>query len=250
MRFSGETAKGRARRARAQPAHPTTSLTKRKTHREPGGRGRLPGGTWTPWTLIVGSGFGRALGRKEKQVCFLAPLSPHYRFFLGAPPTRRPTARTRPQPNVMAATAVHPPTGAPPPPPPGPTATSAAGLLALLSEPDPALSAAALRGLNACVPSFWFEIATSVALVEAKADDPGFEHRELAALVASKVRRGSGRWRAERRRPSPRKARAIGKKRMPLALSHARPTPSHLGLLPPGRAGRRPHVRPRRGHPV
>ncbi len=88
----------------------------------------------------------------------------------------------------MAATAVHSGGGVPPPPPPGPTATSAAGLLALLSEPDPALSAAALRGLNACVPSFWFEIATSVALVEAKADDPGFEHRELAALVASKVR--------------------------------------------------------------
>lgn len=90
----------------------------------------------------------------------------------------------------MAATAVHPArTGGVPPPPSGPVATSAAGLLALLAEPDPALSAAALRGLDACVPAFWFEIAQSVNLVEAKADDPGFEHRELAALVASKVRR-------------------------------------------------------------
>jgi len=89
----------------------------------------------------------------------------------------------------MAATAVQTAPGeAPPPPPAGPTATSAAGLLALLAEPDPALAAAALRGLDACVPSFWFEIAQSVNLVEAKADDPGFEHRELAALVASKVR--------------------------------------------------------------
>jgi hypothetical protein len=93
----------------------------------------------------------------------------------------------------MAATAVQVAPGTPFPLP-APTATSASGLLALLSEPDPALSAAALRGLNACVPSFWFEIATSVALVEAKADDPGFEHRELAALVASKV------WERERER--------------------------------------------------
>lgn len=96
-------------------------------------------------------------------------------------------------PSPMAATAVQaPPGGAGHAAPPPPTATSAAGLLALLAEPDPALSAAALRGLNACVPSFWFEIAQSIALVEAKADDPGFEHRELAALVASKVRARRG----------------------------------------------------------
>jgi hypothetical protein len=100
----------------------------------------------------------------------------------------------------MAATAVQVAPGTPFPLP-APTATSASGLLALLSEPDPALSAAALRGLNACVPSFWFEIATSVALVEAKADDPGFEHRELAALVASKV------WERERERGERRRER-------------------------------------------
>ena len=69
-----------------------------------------------------------------------------------------------------------------------PQATSAAGLLSLLAEPDPALQAAALARLDAVVGSFWFQIADSLATVEARAEDEGFEHRELAALVASKVR--------------------------------------------------------------
>jgi len=118
--------------------------------------------------------------------------------FRSLAPPRPHATRTH---HTMAATAVQVAPGTPFPLP-APTATSASGLLALLSEPDPALSAAALRGLNACVPSFWFEIATSVALVEAKADDPGFEHRELAALVASKV------WERERERGERRRKRA------------------------------------------
>lgn len=69
-----------------------------------------------------------------------------------------------------------------------PQATSAAGLLSLLAEPDPALQAAALARLDAVVGSFWFQVADSLSAIEARAEDDAFEHRELAALVASKVR--------------------------------------------------------------
>ena len=66
-------------------------------------------------------------------------------------------------------------------------ATSAIGLLALLSEPEPELVGAALRGLDAAVPQFWFEIAQSIGALEAAAEDDCSPHRELASLVASKV---------------------------------------------------------------
>lgn len=66
-------------------------------------------------------------------------------------------------------------------------ATSASGLLALLSEPEPELVGAALRGLDAAVPQFWFEIAQSIGELEAAAEDEASPHRELASLVASKV---------------------------------------------------------------
>ena len=66
-------------------------------------------------------------------------------------------------------------------------ATSASGLLALLSEPEPELVGAALRGLDAAVPQFWFEIAQSIGALEAAAEDEASPHRELASLVASKV---------------------------------------------------------------
>lgn len=73
-----------------------------------------------------------------------------------------------------------------------PQATSAAGLLSLLAEPDPALQAAALARLDAVVGSFWFQVADSLSAIEARAEDDAFEHRELAALVASKVRENGG----------------------------------------------------------
>jgi hypothetical protein len=66
-------------------------------------------------------------------------------------------------------------------------ATSASGLLALLSEPEPELVGAALRGLDAAVPQFWFELAQSIGALEAAAEDEASPHRELASLVASKV---------------------------------------------------------------
>lgn len=65
--------------------------------------------------------------------------------------------------------------------------SSAANLLAQLDEDDEALRLNALQSLNNVVHDFWFQIASSIALVEAFYEDETFTHRELAALVASKV---------------------------------------------------------------
>lgn len=65
--------------------------------------------------------------------------------------------------------------------------SSAAGLLSLLEEDDEALRLHALQALNQVVHEFWFQIAGSIASVEAFYEDEEFSHRELAALVASKV---------------------------------------------------------------
>lgn len=65
--------------------------------------------------------------------------------------------------------------------------TSAAGVLSLLDEPDDALKLYALQQLNKSVDGFWFQIAGSIASIEALYEDEEFSHRELAALVASKV---------------------------------------------------------------
>jgi hypothetical protein len=66
--------------------------------------------------------------------------------------------------------------------------TSAAGLLALLDEDDDALKLYALQQLDKTVHDHWFQISTSIAGIEALYEDEEFSHRELAALVASKVR--------------------------------------------------------------
>ena len=70
--------------------------------------------------------------------------------------------------------------------------SSAANLLALLDEEDDALKLYALQSLNKVVHQFWFQIASAIASVEAFYEDEGFSHRELAALVASKVRTAAG----------------------------------------------------------
>lgn len=82
--------------------------------------------------------------------------------------------------------------------------TSAAGLLALLEEEDDSLKLYALQQLDRTVHDFWFQISTSIAAIEALYEDEEFSHRELAALVASKVRagRGGGRVAARARRSS------------------------------------------------
>mmetsp|Transcript_5894 Transcript_5894/g.16828 ORF Transcript_5894/g.16828 Transcript_5894/m.16828 type:complete len:1074 (-) Transcript_5894:415-3636(-) len=64
---------------------------------------------------------------------------------------------------------------------------TSSGFLALLDEPEQALRLYALQMLNQVVHQFWFEIAGSLAAVEAQYEDETFEHQNLAALVASKV---------------------------------------------------------------
>ena len=64
---------------------------------------------------------------------------------------------------------------------------SADGLLSLLKEDDQALKLYALQSLNKVVHDFWYQIASSIASVEAFYEDEDFSHRELAAVVASKV---------------------------------------------------------------
>jgi 26S proteasome regulatory subunit N2 len=43
--------------------------------------------------------------------------------------------------------------------------TSAAGVLALLSEPEPVFKQHALKALNPLVPQFWAEISEHIALM-------------------------------------------------------------------------------------
>lgn len=68
-----------------------------------------------------------------------------------------------------------------------PAVSSAAGLLALLDEQNDELKKYALINLDKVVDDFWFQISGSIGSVEALHEDEDFSHRELAALVASKV---------------------------------------------------------------
>ncbi|CAI5507189.1 unnamed protein product [Closterium sp. Naga37s-1] len=65
--------------------------------------------------------------------------------------------------------------------------TSASGLLAMLDEEEPALRVYALKNLNLLVGQFWAEISANISTIESLYEDETFDHRELAALLASKV---------------------------------------------------------------
>ncbi|KAH7883493.1 26S proteasome regulatory complex non-ATPase subcomplex Rpn2 Psmd1 subunit [Phlebopus sp. FC_14] len=67
--------------------------------------------------------------------------------------------------------------------------SSAAGVLALLSEPDPVFKQHALKALNQLVAQFWAEISEHITLVESlyESEELPEEARDAAALVASKV---------------------------------------------------------------
>ncbi|PPJ54259.1 hypothetical protein CBER1_05163 [Cercospora berteroae] len=65
--------------------------------------------------------------------------------------------------------------------------TSAAGLVGFLTEQDQELQAFALERLNDEVDSVWTEVSGSIGTIEALYEDENFSHRELAALVLSKV---------------------------------------------------------------
>lgn len=64
--------------------------------------------------------------------------------------------------------------------------TSAAGVISLLDESEE-LQIYALKKLNTIVDQFWAEISDSVSKIEVLYEDEQFKHRNLAALVASKV---------------------------------------------------------------
>ncbi|KAF8585578.1 26S proteasome regulatory complex, non-ATPase subcomplex, Rpn2/Psmd1 subunit [Ramaria rubella] len=67
--------------------------------------------------------------------------------------------------------------------------TSAAGVLALLSEPEPVLRQHALKALLPLVPRFWAEISEHIAAIETlyESDELPKESRDAAALLASKI---------------------------------------------------------------
>lgn len=65
--------------------------------------------------------------------------------------------------------------------------TSAAPYLSLLDEHDPSLKVYALQSLDKQVDQLWSEIANRIADIEQLFEDNHFSHRELAALLASKV---------------------------------------------------------------
>lgn len=75
--------------------------------------------------------------------------------------------------------------------------TSAAGILALLEEPQDVLKVHGLRMLNDyAMQTSWHEVASAIEIIEGMHEDEFFSHRDLAALVASKVRSFSRRSRA------------------------------------------------------
>ncbi|KAF9462163.1 armadillo-type protein [Collybia nuda] len=67
--------------------------------------------------------------------------------------------------------------------------SSAAGVLALLQEPDPLFKQHALKSLTLLVPQFWAEISEHITLIEAlyESDQLSKEACASAALLASKV---------------------------------------------------------------
>ena len=69
-----------------------------------------------------------------------------------------------------------------------PTLGSAAGLISMLEEEQLALQTSALKNLVAVVDTHWAEVAGSISVIEAMYEDEFFGQRDLAALLASKVR--------------------------------------------------------------
>nr|CAB3265235.1 26S proteasome non-ATPase regulatory subunit 1 [Phallusia mammillata] len=65
--------------------------------------------------------------------------------------------------------------------------TSAAGVISLLDEPDDELQVYALNRLNDIVPEFWPEISDHVEKIEVLYENEAFKHREISALLASKL---------------------------------------------------------------
>ncbi|KAJ1666295.1 proteasome regulatory particle base subunit [Coemansia sp. RSA 1813] len=67
------------------------------------------------------------------------------------------------------------------------TLTSANGLISLLDEDERELQYYGLTQLNSVTDRFWAEISDSISKIEILYEDESFQHRKLAALVASKI---------------------------------------------------------------
>lgn len=67
------------------------------------------------------------------------------------------------------------------------TLSSASGLLSLLDEEERELQYYGLSQLDTVTDKFWAEISDSISKIEILYEDESFEHRQLAALVASKI---------------------------------------------------------------
>jgi len=65
--------------------------------------------------------------------------------------------------------------------------TSAAGIIALLDEPEPELKHYALKKLDTIVDEFWAEISDVITKIEELCENETFSYRALSSLVASKV---------------------------------------------------------------
>ncbi|KAJ2702652.1 proteasome regulatory particle base subunit, partial [Coemansia spiralis] len=65
--------------------------------------------------------------------------------------------------------------------------TSATGLISLLDEDERELQYYGLVQLNAVTDRFWAEISDAISRIEILYEDETFPHRQLAALVASKI---------------------------------------------------------------
>ncbi|XP_047130799.1 26S proteasome non-ATPase regulatory subunit 1 isoform X1 [Hydra vulgaris] len=65
--------------------------------------------------------------------------------------------------------------------------TSAAGVIALLDEPEPDLKYYALKKLDSIVNQFWAEISEVITKIEELCENDVFIHKDLSSLVASKV---------------------------------------------------------------
>ncbi|KAJ2839681.1 proteasome regulatory particle base subunit [Coemansia erecta] len=65
--------------------------------------------------------------------------------------------------------------------------TSATGLISLLDENERELQFYGLTQLNAVTDRFWAEISDAISRIEILYEDETFPHRQLAALVASKI---------------------------------------------------------------
>ncbi|KAJ2300751.1 proteasome regulatory particle base subunit, partial [Coemansia sp. RSA 2706] len=64
---------------------------------------------------------------------------------------------------------------------------SATGLISLLDESERELQFYGLSQLNAVTDRFWAEISDAISRIEILYEDESFAHRQLAALVASKI---------------------------------------------------------------